>query len=165
MTSTLHMPLKSPGATPDIRTGRMLISRGLFERLVRRIVADDELDNQLAERVVDQALAFLAACARNTSTPLAPSELVDIGWHTFLLHTRDYAAFCQKLAGRFLHHVPVTPSDPPADQLTDETLARTVAAIRDAGFVVDADLWVHDKAGDCTGCHNGCHDDPPPARS
>jgi hypothetical protein len=35
-----------------------------------------------------------------------PSVLVDDMWHKFLLHTRDYAAFCDAAFGRFLHHEP-----------------------------------------------------------
>lgn len=146
------------------RNGRSLLTPDLFDRLVHRIVADDRLDRHLAERVLDQALAFLAACARNTSAPLTPSDMVDIGWHTFVLHTRDYAAFCQDLAGRFLHHVPVDPNDTTTTgQTARDNLVRTIDAINEAGFVVDLELWAHANAGDCTGCHNGCHDDPPPA--
>lgn len=152
-----------PGAT--LRTGRSLLAPDLFERLIRRIVIDDDLDHDLAERILDQALAFLAACARNTSAPLAPSDLVDLGWHMFLLHTRDYATFCQEIAGRFPHHVPTAPGNPATTgHAAHDTLIRTVNAIDDAGFAVDLELWTRADAGDCTGCHNGCHDDPPPAR-
>ncbi len=35
-----------------------------------------------------------------------PSTLVDDMWHEFLLHTRDYAAFCDAAIGQFLHHEP-----------------------------------------------------------
>jgi len=160
MTTTLLAP---PAPTSGRRTGRALISNALFDRLVRRIIVDDKLDQELAERIVDQALAFLVACARNTSTPLTPSALVDIGWHTFLLHTREYAGFCHQIAGRFLHHVPVEPGGPAAGQVCDQ-LTRTVAALDTAGFVVDLALWTQAQTSDCTGCHNGCHDDPPPAR-
>ncbi len=39
--------------------------------------------------------------------PLSPpSRDVDDLWHTFLLFTRDYAAFCQSSFGKFIHHVP-----------------------------------------------------------
>jgi hypothetical protein len=142
--------------------GRALISSTLFDRLVHRVVIDDQVDHDLAGRIVDQALAFLAASARNTSAPLAPSSLVDLGWHAFLLHTRDYAAFCHDIAGRFLHHVPMPPGDRSSSDDTLETFRRTVSAIETAGFTVDVDLWTHAGAGSCTGCHNGCHDDPPP---
>lgn len=149
-------------------TGRSLISAELFDRLVHRIVADEKLDRDLAERITDQALAFLWACAANTGAPLAPSELVDIGWHTFLLHTRDYAAFCDQIAGRFLHHVPTDENDPVASgEAARTTLAQTVTAIRGAGFATDPDLWPTIGGmftGNCSQCKNGCTDDPPPAR-
>ncbi|MGC7102740.1 glycine-rich domain-containing protein [Amycolatopsis lurida] len=148
-------------------TGRKLVSCELFDRLASRIVADERLPPGLAERIVDQALAFLAACARNTGAPLAPSELVDLGWHTFILHTRDYADFCDRIAGRFLHHVPAEVSDPEASgESAHATLVRTVAAIERAGYAVDPALWpaISGKCNvNCSQCKNGCSDDPPPA--
>lgn len=143
--------------------GSTLVTPTVFDRLVRRIVIDDRIAHPLADRIVDQALAFLGACARNIGASLAPSELVDIGWHAFLLHTRDYVAFCDRLAGRFLHHVPVD-ADPHTGATARQAIRRTVAAISEAGYVIDHDLWFRANAGDCTGCHNGCHDDPPPPR-
>jgi hypothetical protein len=35
-----------------------------------------------------------------------PSVVVDDLWHEFVLHTADYAAFCDAALGRFLHHQP-----------------------------------------------------------
>lgn len=37
---------------------------------------------------------------------------VDELWHTFVIFTRDYAAFCDKVAGQFLHHIPVVGNHP-----------------------------------------------------
>ncbi len=31
---------------------------------------------------------------------------IDLMWHIFLLYTQDYADFCQKYFGVFLHHLP-----------------------------------------------------------
>lgn len=154
--------------TPAAVTGRSLVPDELFDRLARRIVAEEKFNRELADRIVDQALAFLSACASNTGAPLAPSELVDIGWHTFILHTHDYAAFCERVAGRFLHHVPTGDDDSAVRyEAARETLTRTVAVIEAAGFVIDADLWpaVSGKCNvNCSPCKNGCTDDPPPAR-
>ena len=36
------------------------------------------------------------------------SPRVDQAWHEFILFTREYAAFCQKAFGEFIHHVPKT---------------------------------------------------------
>ncbi|MCF2947585.1 hypothetical protein L0668_05655 [Paraglaciecola aquimarina] len=35
-----------------------------------------------------------------------PSQVVDVAWHEFILFTREYAQFCSKGLGRFLHHTP-----------------------------------------------------------
>lgn len=35
-----------------------------------------------------------------------PSQVVDDGWHEFILFTRSYKTFCQKALGCFLHHTP-----------------------------------------------------------
>lgn len=36
----------------------------------------------------------------------SPTAQIDAAWHEFILYTKDYAAFCDKMFGRFLHHVP-----------------------------------------------------------
>ena len=147
------------------KTGRSLITAGLFSRLVARIDTEHpELSAGMADRIVDQALAFLGACATATS-PIGPSDLVDIGWHTFILHTVEYRQFCEEIAGRFIDHVPEDqPNDvKPVPPSLPVTLAGAVAAIRAAGYHVDADLW-HGAGADCNSkcnqCHAGCHDSP-----
>jgi len=45
--------------------------------------------------------------ARHPKAKLSmPSILVDDMWHELVLHTRDYAEFCEAAIGRFLHHTP-----------------------------------------------------------
>lgn len=48
------------------------------------------------------------------------SKDVDNLWHSFLLFTREYAAFCHDHAGFFIHHVPEID-----EQLTPEKLMET----------------------------------------
>ncbi|MGK5673099.1 glycine-rich domain-containing protein [Micromonospora sp. URMC 106] len=148
------------------RTGRTLVPDELFDRLTARIAYEHpELAPELPARIMDQALAFLGACAV-TVEPLGPTDLVDIGWHTFILHTHDYAEFCDRLAGRFIHHEPEpVPDDrrPSAPEPVGAPISRTVAAITAAGFALDAPLWathVADCNSKCHQCHAGCHDSP-----
>jgi hypothetical protein len=145
-----------------VSSGRALVSGELFAQLTARIAHDHpELAPDLPARILDQALAFLATCATATG-PLGPSDLVDIGWHTFLLHTREYADFCQRIAGRFIHHQPEPPPDetgPTAPEPLGVPISRAVEAIRAAGFAVDHELW-RGKTADCNQCHAGCHDSP-----
>jgi hypothetical protein len=146
------------------RHGRDLVAPETFDRLTGRLTTDHELDTDTAERVVDQAAAFLAACTA-TSAPLSPSAAVDLGWHAFILHTRDYAAFCETVAGGFIHHVPHEEPASADESAVQAVLDQTVAAIRAAGMWVDEELWRADGGIKCSQCHNGCADDPPPNRS
>lgn len=154
--------------------GRTLVAPELFDKLTARVAADGRMDAALAERIVDQALGFLGACAVSTQ-PLSPSATVDIGWHAFILHTADYREFCGRVAGRFIDHVP-TGNDSRECQMCngncqndggDEgkhsgalSAALSAAAVAEAGFGVDEPLWA--STGNCSQCHNGCHNDPPP---
>jgi hypothetical protein len=147
-------------------TGRVLVSDEMFARLTARIAQDHpELAPDMPVRIMDQALAFLGTCA-TTIEALGPSKLVDIGWHTFILHTYDYAQFCERVAGRFIHHQPEPASDdrrPSSPEPIGAPISRTVAAIAAAGYVVDARLWAGSDAkcqSKCHQCHAGCHDSP-----
>lgn len=164
MTITLPEPV-------TVQPARTLVPAGLFGRLTARIVADHGLDWPMAERIMTEALAYLRAAATATE-PLSPSETVDIGWHTFLLYTREYAAFCQRVAGQFIHHVPDDDPDEPAAGDGHEVLRRTVAALTATGHAVDAELWMPVVAsrcnsggggsgtGKCSQCHAGCVNSP-----
>jgi hypothetical protein len=119
---------------------------------VDRIAAEESTTREFAERIMEQALAFLCACAGNLSDALTPSATVDIGWHTFILYTKEYAEFCRRIAGRFIHHVPNDgrPQGDPGDEL-----ARTVSAIAAKGLTVDHDLWLT-LAAQCSDGNDGC---------
>ncbi|KOV26437.1 hypothetical protein ADK60_21075 [Streptomyces sp. XY431] len=148
-------------------TGRTLVDDALFERLVHRVAQDQSMEARLAERVVDQALAFLGTCAVSPDAALSPSRVVDHGWHAFLLHTREYAAFCDRVANRFLHHRPDNSAS-----ANGTGIVTTAAALRAAGYQVDPELWAVSAdcsegsggdgsdtsgSGGCAQCHQGCH--------
>lgn len=137
--------------------GQTLIQPAVFQRLAQRLVKDHALDEQYAARIVDQTAAFLKACADNPTTALAPSMAVDLGWHAFILHTADYADFCQAVAGRFIHHEP-TGEEGNGTVEARNILKATAAAIRRSGLTVDPELWA--SAADCSQCHAGCSDSP-----
>ena len=140
-----------------------LISEELWGRLVARIVTDEAMDHCLAERIMDQTLGFLRLIAVDPSTSHSPSSMVDIGWHTFILYTREYAAFCEKVAGFFIHHAP---SDVPGVDYGTGRAADTLKALRRRGIVVDEELWADAKWDHCGGTGGdgkphcvGCNDD------
>jgi hypothetical protein len=130
--------------TPQL-SSRTLVDDRLWNRLVTRIVLENGMDHAYAERVMDQALGFLLLCAMDPTNNYRPSAMVDIGWHTFLLYTKDYAAFCQRVAGYFIHHVP----DDEPTETSAESGPDTAGAMVAAGIFVDAELWA--TAAECGG--------------
>ncbi|WP_406730830.1 glycine-rich domain-containing protein [Streptomyces sp. NBC_01794] len=126
-------------AATELSYGRDLVDPGLFDRLGAFVAEGERITRERAERVVDHALAFLHMSAhRDTGlAPLSPSKAVDPGWHAFMLHTREYARWCEVRFGRFIHHNPF-----PERQLFDGARMReAVDAIRAVGFTVDEELW------------------------
>ncbi|RBQ11663.1 hypothetical protein DP939_44795 [Spongiactinospora rosea] len=135
-----------------IASPRSTIRADLFARLVARIADEYEMPAERATRVMEQALAFLIACSIHPHAGLSPSPEVDKGWHAFLLFTREYGEFCQRYAGRFIHHHPGEP---------DSGVTRVGAAVeamRAVGLPVDAELWI--PSSECSQCYQGCVDDP-----
>ncbi len=61
-----------------------------------------EADSMLA---VEEYRRFLGLLITEAA-PLTPSKLLDEFWHQHVLDSRNYASFCSRTAGRFLHHIP-----------------------------------------------------------
>lgn len=152
------MTIVADKPTHVVASPRDLISPDLFTRLVNRIMREEEVTRDQAERVIVQALAFLRACTLAPETRLAPSKQVDQGWHAFILYTREYTEFCERLAGGYIHH---TPDDGPTGPRVDgaEAVSDTVKVMRAAGLPVDDELWFG-QPGRCSQCHAGCTDSP-----
>lgn len=131
---------------------KRLVDDELWNRLVGRIVKDENIERPLAERIMDQALAFLALCAKDPAGQFSPSSLVDIGWHTFILYTKAYASFCDRVNGQLIHH---DPSDIEGADYGTGNITRTVIALKSHGFTVDEMLWEANEPARC--CSPNCH--------
>jgi hypothetical protein len=78
--------------------------------VIRRIAHDERVRMRTAERRFVEMLKFLEVCA-HTEMTVSPPARVDGAWHCFILFTRDYAEYCQKRFGRFMHHKPMESGD------------------------------------------------------
>lgn len=56
---------------------------------------------------------------------------IDDMWHTFILFTKDYAAFCDKYFGHFIHHSPNTEKNPPSKTAFKADFERYLSYIYD----------------------------------
>ncbi len=96
-----------------------------------------DMPDATAQRIVTEALKFVATAAEFPTVKITPSQVVDEGWHALILHTALYAKLCDRL-GRFVHHWPERPDKGRHDP---HALTRTVALIEKTEYSVDAELW------------------------
>lgn len=120
----------------DQKTGRGLVNDDLFGSVAHFVQIHNGQSAERAEQIADQAFAFVVTAA-TASVSMIPSDDVDDGLHAFILHTREYAEFCQAHAGRFLHHNP----EPGAGCRTLEAVTASAHAMKAAGFAVRDELW------------------------
>jgi hypothetical protein len=125
-------------ALPPAPARGALLSDTDFDAVVATVLDNNPgMSAHTAARIVEQALAFVATAAAHPGAPIAPSRIVDEGWHALILHTALYARLCERL-GAFVHHYPERP-DP--DRQSAGVLAYTVDLMTAAGHRPDLELW------------------------
>lgn len=104
---------RKPDDSIAIRPNREEVLAYEFPDLVDRIGKEMSLPAGEAQALFKDILQFLYVCGTHQSkrNPFYPPRLIDEAWHTFLLFTREYDAFCRFHFGVFIHHSPVTPSN------------------------------------------------------
>lgn len=121
-------------------------------QLIERLKQKEGLTHEEAEIVYQDMLRFLSLCGRRNSATknmkLAPPESIDIAWHHFILFTEDYAKFCDKFFGRFIHHYPSPARERPTENLLEKTIA-----LAEATFGSLSSNWLC-PAGPCSGSTN-----------
>lgn len=75
--------------------------------VVERIAKEAQVTLEMAHSIFEDTLRFLYLASK-TKQALVPTKSIDIGWHAFLMFTRDYQEFCKNHLGQFVHHCPVT---------------------------------------------------------
>ncbi|GAA5610577.1 hypothetical protein CP981_32835 [Streptomyces platensis] len=120
------------------KSARSLLTQVEFDAVSSTVQTDNpDVSEDDAAVIVSEALAFVATCALFPTARLAPSRVVDAGWHALILHTQTYAELCARL-GAFVHHRPEEPDPARYDQ---DVIDRTTALVEEAGYSVNVDLW------------------------
>lgn len=123
---------------PEQLNARNLLTPENFTGVVHTVLDNNPgMASDTAERIVQDALKFVATARTFPTMPITPSRVVDEGWHALILHTAVYAELCERLGG-FVHHYPERPD---ASRHDPDALARTVALIEEAGYTPDYELW------------------------
>lgn len=100
------------------------------------------------DRRIRATVDFLRACAESPGLELAPAPIIDEVFHTMVLETAHYRAFCRGLGVAFIDHTPFPP-DAPAPR----SVAETIDHMRAAGHSLSGveDLWPRSSAAQCCG--------------
>jgi len=73
-------------------------------------------ENLLPEHIIDDAIVeyrkFMALLRLGFQRLSMHSREVDQVWHTHIIFTKNYAAFCDQVFGEFIHHDPITSRTP-----------------------------------------------------
>lgn len=85
-----------------------------LRRITNRLINKSNFEPSRAEQARVEFLQFISLLYISDGS-YSPSNLADEFWHAFILHTHDYAAFCQKFFGRFIHHEPFDTNYPPPE--------------------------------------------------
>ena len=93
------------------------------EAVLQRIELDAGVDRDTARRWFNEMLVFLDLVA-DSKDFISPPGPVDVAWHAFILHTRDYEAYCRERFGRVIHHEPTGQPDPHAYRRAYDRRAR-----------------------------------------
>lgn len=110
-TMTLNPRILKSESLPDEQSQSAVIHRAMefnMEDVVARYMKDEGLTKEIALEHEREIKRFLALCALNPKACYGMKGPIDEIWHTFIIFTRDYARFCELVAGRFIHHIPET---------------------------------------------------------
>jgi hypothetical protein len=93
------------------------------EAVLQRIEEDAGVDRDTARKWFNEMLVFLDLVA-DSKDFISPPGPIDVAWHAFILHTRDYEAYCRERFGRVIHHEPTGKPDPHAYRRAYDRRAR-----------------------------------------
>jgi len=101
-------------AVADVITDLEIVLAYQNEEVVARFCADYGFSPAQGEEIFTETKRWLWLCARHAADGRPGADLsmgdemavIDQMWHTFLLFTFDYAEFCERFFGCFIHHQP-----------------------------------------------------------
>lgn len=104
--------------------------------VVEHFIERSGLPPKQAAAHIFELARFLLACSES-GTQLVPSVDVDEAWHSFLLFTKEYSAWCENNLGVFVHHAPLDREDREyAQRYYQESLA-----LISSRYGINLDVW------------------------
>lgn len=108
----------------------------LIKKQTRGLPSSSDDDRYIKELIAELMKYLYIKAIHADDVLFVPVEMVDHIWHVFVLDTREYEAFCQKYAGRYLHHDPTIVDE----RLLQEGLIRSRDCIKQY-FGEESYIW------------------------
>lgn len=125
-----------------------------MNRVLARYQTDCGVSAQQSALHERELKRYLFLCAENPGAHWPMVNTIDDLWHTFLLFTQDYHAFCAQLGVPFIHHEPFL------DGEVHETLAddyrRFLDIYRSNFGDPPTEIWPQSLCTDHSDCGSGC---------
>ena len=83
-----------------------------FSEVRDRLVTDNAIPAEQVDEAIMEFKRFLVVILLAKESVGMISKIVDEVWHAFILFTKDYTVFTNKVFGRYLHHQPNTNRTP-----------------------------------------------------
>lgn len=77
-----------------------------LDRVALHFAIENNEDLETVRSWIIELKKWLVMAAHRPDNDFVIFGAVDRLWHTFVLFTREYAEFCDQVAGHFIHHVP-----------------------------------------------------------
>ncbi len=153
-TNTHHRHFAAAAAQP----GTSHLPQALAYRhpgVIERIADTLNVNGAEAALIFLEAKRFIWLCGVSDEI-LVPSPTIDEGWHAFVLHTRDYAVFCEQYIGRFIHHQPHTRAERAVRKGGHDAYKRTQTLAREVFGSSLSNHWAGhaDSSTNCSGSTN-----------
>lgn len=122
--------------------------------LIKRFCREYQISEVETRERFEEVKKFLFFCANNPEVNYSPSKKIDEMWHQFILHSRIYFNFCEKI-GFYLHHEP-------SEKPEIEAYKRTLKDMRAFYGELNTVFWEIGSAsaghcGHCSSCGSSIH--------
>lgn len=155
------MTITNDQAAVAAKDPRELVTSEQFQVMVDDVVTFDKVTRSYAEAGVAQFLVFMKAWGDTMNevggdprawVTFAPSPAVNKIWHRCMMRTRTFVQVCDRVTGRYMHHLPIMDEDIRSGQASE----RGLAAMRATGYRLDLEWWL--DGGSC--CPENCAQPP-----
>ena len=124
-----------------------------FPPILESIQKELNLNEREGNLLLRDLLMFLFICGTNTTQKrYSPPKNIDEAWHIFLLFTKEYAKFCEKYFGHFLHHNPFTK----ATRMAESRKVVPILPVAQELFGKLSENWKSPPAGSICTCDGNC---------